>query len=89
MMKNNKTIKNQDKIDEMIEIVNEGLEKNLINKKWEFQKKLLSPLIPGDKKEIDDIQAVEILFIKIVFLLSLDFMTLLIIERLTLYLFAV
>jgi len=47
-------LKSQDKITEMIKIVNEGLEKNLINKKWEFQKKLLSPLIAGDKKEIDD-----------------------------------
>ena len=47
-------LKSQDKIIEMIKIVNEGLEKNLINKKWEFQKKLLSPLIAGDKKEIDD-----------------------------------
>ena len=47
-------LKSQDKIMEMIKIVNEGLEKNLINKKWEFQKKLLSPLIAGDKKEIDD-----------------------------------
>ena len=47
-------LKNQDKIDEMIEIVNEGLEKNLINKKWELQKKLLSPLITKNKKEIDD-----------------------------------
>ena len=47
-------LKNQDKIEEMIKIVNEGLEKNLINKKWELQKKLLSPLIAGDKKEIDD-----------------------------------
>ena len=47
-------LKSQDKITEMIKIVNEGLEKNLINKKWEFQKKLLSPLIAEDKKEIDD-----------------------------------
>ena len=47
-------LKNQDKIKEMVEIVNEGLEKNLINKKWELQKKLLSPLIARDKKEIDD-----------------------------------
>ena len=47
-------LKNQDKITEMIKIVDEGLEKNLINKKWEFQKKLLSPLIARDKKEIDD-----------------------------------
>ena len=47
-------LKNQDKIKEIVEIVNEGLEKNLINKKWELQKKLLSPLIARDKKEIDD-----------------------------------
>ncbi len=47
-------LKNQDKINEMIEIINEGLEKNLINKKWKLQKKLLSPLIARDKKEIDD-----------------------------------
>ena len=47
-------LKNQDKIKEMIEIINEGLEKNLINKKWELQKKLLSPLIARDKAEIDD-----------------------------------
>ena len=47
-------LKNQDKIKEMEEIINEGLERNLINKKWELQKKLLSPLIAGDKKEIDD-----------------------------------
>ena len=47
-------LKNQDKIKEMIETVNEGLEKNLINKKWELQKKLLSPLIAEDKKEIED-----------------------------------
>ena len=47
-------LKSQDKIKEMIEIVNEGLEKNLINKKWELQKKLLSPLITKNKKEIDE-----------------------------------
>ena len=47
-------LKNQDNIEEMIKIVNEGLKKNLINKKWELQKKLLSPLIAEDKKEIDD-----------------------------------
>ena len=47
-------LKNQDKIKEMEEIIDEGLEKNLINKKWELQKKLLSPLIAKDKKEIDD-----------------------------------
>ena len=47
-------LKNQDKIEEMIEIVNDGLEKNLINKKWELQKKLLCPLIARDKKEINN-----------------------------------
>ena len=47
-------LKNQDKIEEMEEIINEGLERNLINKKWELQKKLLSPLIARNKKEIDD-----------------------------------
>ena len=47
-------LKNQDKIEEMIEIINEGLEKNLINKKWELQKRLLSPLIAKDKKEIEN-----------------------------------
>ena len=47
-------LKNQDKIEEMIRIVNDGLKKNLIGKKWELQKKLVSPLIPRDKKEIDD-----------------------------------
>ena len=30
-----------DKIEDMIEIINEGLKKNLINKKWDLQKKLL------------------------------------------------
>ena len=38
----------------MIKIVNEGLKKNLINEKWEVQKKMLSPLIASNKKEIDD-----------------------------------
>ena len=47
-------LKNQDKIEEMFKIINEGLEKNLINEKWKLQKKLLSPLIARDKKEIDD-----------------------------------
>ena len=47
-------LKNQDKIEEMIKIIDEGLKNNLINKKWELQKKLLSPLIAKDKKEIND-----------------------------------
>ena len=46
-------LKNQDKIEEMIKIVNEGIEKKLINQKWKLQKKLLSPLIAKDKKEIN------------------------------------
>ena len=41
-------------VDEMIKIVNWGLKKNLINEKWEVQKKMLSPLIASDKKEIED-----------------------------------
>ncbi len=47
-------LKNQDKIEEMIKIVDEGLDKKSINQKWELQKKILSPLIAKDKKEIDD-----------------------------------
>jgi len=47
-------LKNQDKIEKTIKIIEEGLKKNLINKKWEVQKKMLSPLIASDKKEIDD-----------------------------------
>ena len=46
-------LKNQDKIVEMVEIINEGLKNNLINEKWELQKKLLSPLIAKNKEEID------------------------------------
>ena len=45
--------KNQDKIVEMVEIINEGLDNNLINEKWELQKKLLSALIAKNKEEID------------------------------------
>ena len=47
-------LKSQDKIDEIIKIIKEILEKKLINKKWELQKKILAPLIARDKKEIDD-----------------------------------
>ena len=46
-------LKNQDKIVEMVEIINEGLKNNLINEKWELQKKLLSPLIAKNREEID------------------------------------
>ena len=41
-------LKNQDKIEEMIKIINEGLKK-LINEKWKY-KKILSPLIARTKK---------------------------------------
>ena len=38
-------LKNQDKIEEMIKIVNKGLKKKLINEKWEIQKNLEIPQI--------------------------------------------
>ena len=44
--------KDQDKIEEAILIVDEGLEKGLINEKWEVQKNLFFPKIPSDKNEI-------------------------------------
>jgi len=47
-------LKSQDKINEMIKVINEGLEKNLINKKWEIQKKILSPVIMKDRGEIEN-----------------------------------
>ena len=31
-------LKNQDKIDEMINLIEEGLSKNLMNPKWKYQK---------------------------------------------------
>ena len=46
-------LKSQDKIEEMIKVINEGLKKNLINKKWEIQKKILSPVIMKDRQQID------------------------------------
>ena len=46
-------LKNQDKIDEMVNLIEEGLSKNLINPKWKYQKELLFPVIVKDNKEID------------------------------------
>ena len=45
-------LKDQDKIEEAILIVNQGLEKGLINEKWEVQKNLFFPKIPSDKNDI-------------------------------------
>ena len=45
-------LKDQDKIEDAILIVNQGLEKGLINQKWEVQKNLFFPKIPSDKNEI-------------------------------------
>ena len=46
------TLKDQDKLEEAISVVNEGLKKNLINEKWEIQKNLFFPKIPFNKGEI-------------------------------------
>ena len=46
-------LKNQDKIDEMINLIEEGLSKNLMNPKWRYQKELLFPVIVKDNNEID------------------------------------
>ena len=45
-------LKDQDKIEEAILVVNQGLEKGLINEKWEVQKNLFFPKIPSDKNDI-------------------------------------
>ena len=45
-------LKDQDKLEEAILVVNEGLKKNLINEKWEIQKNLFFPKIPFNKEEI-------------------------------------
>ena len=47
-------LKSQDKIDEMIAVINEGLEKKLMNPKWNIQKDLLFPFIPKDNNEIEN-----------------------------------
>ena len=46
-------LKNQDKIDEMINLIEEGLNKNLMNPKWKYQKELLFPVVVKDNDEID------------------------------------
>ena len=45
-------LKDQDKIEEAILVVNQGLEKGLINEKWRVQKNLFFPKIPSDKYDI-------------------------------------
>ncbi len=45
-------LKDQDKIEEATLIVNQGLEKGLINEKWEVQKNLFFPKIPSDTNDI-------------------------------------
>ena len=45
-------LKDQDKIEEATLIVNQGLEKGLINEKWEVQKNLFFPKIPSDNDDI-------------------------------------
>ena len=46
-------LKNQDKIDEMINLIEEGLSKNLMDPKWKYQKELLLPVIVRDNNEIE------------------------------------
>ena len=46
-------LKNQDKIDEMINLIQEGLDKNLMNSKWKYQKELLFPVVVKDNQEIN------------------------------------
>ena len=41
-------LKSQDKIDEMIDLIEDGLSKNLMNPKWKYQKELLFPVIVKD-----------------------------------------
>ena len=46
-------LKNQDKIDEMINLIEEGINKNLLDPKWKYQKELLFPVVVKDNQEID------------------------------------
>lgn len=46
-------LKNQDKIDEMINLIEEGIDKNLMDPKWKYQKELLFPVVVKDNQEID------------------------------------
>ena len=50
-------LKNQDKINEMINLIEEGLSKNLMNPKWKYQKELLFPVVVQDNNEIDKFRA--------------------------------
>ena len=45
-------LKDQDKIEEAISVVNQGLKKELINEKWEIQKNFFFPKIPSSREEI-------------------------------------
>ena len=45
-------LKDQDKLEDAISVVNEGLKKKLINEKWEIQKNLFFPKIPFNNEEI-------------------------------------
>ena len=46
-------LKDQDKLEEATLIINQALDKNLINKKWEIQKNLFFPKIPLNRDEIN------------------------------------
>ena len=46
-------LRNQDKIEEMIPLIDEGLKKKLMNPKWKYQKDLLFPIIVKDNDQID------------------------------------
>ena len=46
-------LRNQDKIEEMIFLIDEGLKKGLMNPKWKYQKDLLFPIIVKDNNQID------------------------------------
>ena len=45
-------LKDQDKLEEATLVINQALDKNLINKKWEIQKNLFFPKIPSNREEI-------------------------------------
>ena len=40
----------------MINLIEEGLSKNLMNPKWKYQKELLFPVVVKDNKEIDKVR---------------------------------
>ncbi len=47
-------LKSQDKINEMINLIEEGLSKNLMDAKWKYQKELLFPVVAKDNQEINE-----------------------------------